>query len=81
MTVSQAVASRIKELLKERGMSQYRLEQSSNIQHGTMNSIMSGRNSGIELNTVMMIARGFDMTVVEFLDAPIFSSEELEIEK
>ena len=78
MTVSQAVASRIKELLKERGMSQYRLEQSSNIQHGTMNSIMS---SGIELNTVMMIARGFDITVVEFLDAPIFSSEELEIEK
>ena len=46
-----------------------------------MNSIMSGRNSGIELNTVMMIARGFDMTVVEFLDAPIFSSEALEIEK
>lgn len=81
MTVSQAVASRIKELLKERGMSQYRLEQSSNIQHGTMNSIMSGRNSGIELNTVMMIARGFDMTVVKFLDAPIFSSEALEIEK
>lgn len=81
MTASQAVASRIKELLKERGMSQYRLEQSSNIQHGTMNRIMSERNSGIELNTVMMIARGFDMTVVEFLDAPIFSSEELEIEK
>ena len=81
MTVSQAVASRIKELLKERGMSQYRLEQSSNIQHGTMNSIMSGRNSGIELNTVMMIARGFDMTVVEFLDDdPIFESEDLEIE-
>lgn len=81
MTVSQAVASCIKELLKERGMSQYRLEQSFNIQHGTMNSIMSGRNSGIELNNIMMIARGFDMTVVEFLDAPIFSSEELEIEK
>ena len=62
-------------------MSQYRLEHSYNIQHGTLYCIMSGRNIVIALNTVMMIARGFDMTVVEFLDAPIFSSEELEIEK
>ena len=47
----------------------------------TMNSIMSGRNAGIELNTVMMIAKGFGMSLVEFLDDPIFSAEELEIEK
>lgn len=81
MTVCQAVAKRVRGLLAERKMSQYRLEQTSCIQHGTMNSIMSGRNGGIELNTVMMIAKGFGMTVVEFLDDPIFSAEELEIEK
>ena len=45
-----------------------------------MNGIMSAKNRGIELNTVMMIARGFQMTVLEFLDDPIFMSEELEIE-
>ncbi len=45
-----------------------------------MNSIMSAKNKGIELNTVMMIARGFNMTIIEFLDNPIFSSESLEIE-
>ncbi len=61
-------------------MTQYRLEQESGIQHGTMNGIMSAKNRGIELNTVMMIARGFQMTVLEFLDDPIFMSEELEIE-
>lgn len=61
-------------------MTQYRLEQESGIQHGTMNGIMSAKNRGIELNTVMMIARGFQMTVLEFLDDPIFTSEELEIE-
>ena len=63
MTVSQAVAKRINRLLTERKMTQYRLEQNSGIQHGTMNGIMSARNKGIELNTVMMIARGFSMTV------------------
>ena len=61
-------------------MTQYRLEQESGIQHGTMNGIMSAKNRGIELNTVMMIARGFGMTVLEFLDDPVFTSEELEIE-
>ena len=80
MTVCQAVAKRVRGLLAERKMSQYRLEQTSCIQHGTMNSIMSAKNKGIELNTVMMIARGFQMTVVEFLDDEIFLYEKLEIE-
>lgn len=80
MTVCQAVAIRTKNLLSDRKMTQYRLEQDSGIQHGTMNGIMSAKNRGIELNTVMMIARGFQMTVLEFLDDPIFMSEELEIE-
>ena len=80
MTVCQAVAKRVNELLIERKMTQYRLEQNSGIQHGTMNSIMSAKNKGVELNTVMMITRGFKMSVIEFLDDPIFKSEELEIE-
>lgn len=80
LTVCQAVAKRINQLLIEKNMTQYRLEKESGIQHGTMNSIMSARNKGIELNTVMMIAAGFNMTVIEFLDDPIFESENLEIE-
>lgn len=80
MTVCQAVAKRVNRLLTERKMSQYRLEQNSGIQHGTMNSIMSARNKGVELNTVMMIAKGFDMTVIEFLDDPVFASDDLEVE-
>ena len=80
MTVCQAVAKRVNELLIERKMTQYRLEQNSGIQHGTMNSIMSAKSKGVEVNTVMMIARGFKMSVIEFLDDPIFKLEELEIE-
>ena len=51
MTICQAVAKRINQLLLEKKMTQYRLEQDSGIQHGTMNGIMSARNKGIELNT------------------------------
>lgn len=80
MTTNEAVAKRISKLLKERGMSQYKLEINSGIQHGSMQCIMNGRNKTVTLSTVFMIARGFDMSVIEFLDDDIFRSEDLEIE-
>ena len=80
MTVNDAVAKRILELLRKNNMSQYRLEQNSGIQHGSMQCIMNGRNKTVTLSTVMMLAKGFDMSLTEFLDDEIFSSEELEIE-
>lgn len=80
MNVCQAVAKRINGLLTERKMSQYRLEKNSGIQHGTMNGIMSAKNKGIELNTVIMIAKGFGLSVIEFLDDPVFLSDALETE-
>ena len=81
MTVNDAVAKRISELLNEKGISQYRLEQESGIQHGSMQCIMNGRNKTVTLSTVFMLARGFGMTLCEFLDSEIFRSEDLEIEK
>jgi transcriptional regulator with XRE-family HTH domain len=80
LTVNDAVAKRIAGLLKEKHMSQYRLEQNSGIQHGSMQCIMNGRNKTVTLSTVMMLAKGFQMTLTEFLDDDIFQSEELEIE-
>ena len=81
MTVNNAVAKRVVKLLKEKGMSQYRLEQKSGIQHGSMQCIMNGRNKTVTLSTVIMIARGFHMPLTEFLDDEIFRSENLEIEQ
>ncbi len=80
MTVNDAVAKRILKLLNEKGITQYRLEQNSGIQHGSMQCIMNGRNKTVTLSTVIMIAKGFNMTLKDFLDDEIFSSEELDIE-
>ena len=80
MNVNDAVAKRISNLLREKNMSQYRLEQKSGIQHGSMQCIMNGRNKTVTLSTVFMLARGFQMTFAEFLDDEIFYSEDLEIE-
>ena len=80
MNVSQAVAKRIEMLLKERNITQYRLEQKSGVLHGSLACIMNGRNKTVTLSTVYMIAKGFDMTIVEFLNHDILLSDEIEFE-
>lgn len=81
MTVNNAVALRISNLLKEKNMTQYRLEQESGIQHGSMQCIMNGRNKTVTLSTVILLAKGFKMSPSEFLDDELFMSDELEAEK
>ena len=80
MTLNDAVAKRILKLLREKEMSQYRLEQTSVIQHGSMHCIMNGRNKTGTLSTIIMIAKGFDMSLTDFLGDKIFSPDNLEIE-
>jgi transcriptional regulator with XRE-family HTH domain len=80
MTVNDAVATRISKLLKEQNITQYRLAKNSGIQHGSLDCIMNGRNKTVTLSTVIMLARGFHMTLLEFLDDDVFRSEDLEVE-
>ena len=46
-----------------------------------MQCIMNGRNKTVTLSTVIMIAKGFDMPLTEFLNDEIFSSDTLETEQ
>ena len=80
MTTCEAVAKRIVALLKERNITQYRLEQITGVQHGSMQCTMNGRNKSVNLNTIMIIAKGFNMSVSEFLNDKLFESEYLELE-
>lgn len=77
MNISEAVAIRIKELLKEKNITQYKLERNSCLSHETVKSIMKGKAKGVNLKTVIAIADGFGMTVCEFLDSDLFSYDNL----
>ena len=80
MNLCKAVGLRKSNLLAEKNMSLYRLEQNSGILHGTMMCIMNERNKNITLKTIMQLARGFNMTLLEFLDDKLFTNEDLEID-
>lgn len=80
MNVCKAVGLRISELLTKNNMTLYRLEQKSGIQHGTMMCIMNERNKNVTLKTIIMLANGFDMSLIEFLDSDLFNTDLLDTE-
>ena len=80
MKISEAVAKRTRELLIQKGITQYRLEQKMAIPHNTMTTIMNAKNNSVNLKTVMQISRGVGISFSEFFNSPIFENEELEID-
>ena len=81
MKVTNAISMRIKEILKARKMSQYRLEQLSGVSHNTMICLLNSKYKSCNLVTIMLIIRALDMTVSEFFDHEIFESEDLILEQ
>ena len=77
--VNRAVAMRISELLSIKNMTQYRLAVKSGITHSTLKNIMHETVKDNLLSTVILIAGGFDMSVSEFLNSPLFDEENLDI--
>ncbi len=80
MNICKAVGLRISYLLNQKEMSLYRLEQNSGILHGTMMCIMNERNKNVTLKTIMQLAHGFGMTLLEFLDDPLFNYKNFDID-
>lgn len=77
--VNRAVALRISQLLKEKNITQYRLAMNSGITHSTLKNIIHETVKDNLLSTVILIASGFNMTISEFLDSPLFLEENLNI--
>lgn len=78
-SVNRAVALRISQLLKEKNITQYRLAMNSGITHSTLKNIIHETVKDNLLSTVILIASGFNMTVSQFLDSPLFLEENLNI--
>ena len=79
MDVNKAISLRISELLKAKNMTRYKLAMNSGVTHSTLKNIMKCTIKDNMLSTIIQIAGGFDMTVSEFLDSPLFDEANLNI--
>ncbi len=77
MRLNEAVAQRIRELLKERNMTQYQLYLSSGVPQSTLSTIMKCSYPSMKLRIIYEICEGFDISINDFFSSPLFSREEL----
>ncbi len=80
MTINQAIAIRVRGLLKEKKMSQYKLEQETGLYHSTMNAILNNRVKASNFKSIALIVKALDLSLTDFFDHPVFSFDNLEIE-
>lgn len=74
ISLNYAFSTRVREILKEKKMTQYKLEQLTGIYHSTMNAIMNDRCKSSNFKTMALIIRELGMSIPEFFNSPIFEN-------
>lgn len=77
MKISEVIALRIRQILKQRKMTQYKLEQISGISHNTMINLLNGRYNAANMRTVFIIINSLGMTIKDFFDDPLFDFNQI----
>ena len=80
MTINQAFAIRVREYLKEKNMSQYKLEELTGIYHSTMTNILNNKVKASNFKTMAVIIRELGVSVSEFFNSPLFDFEVMDID-
>lgn len=78
-TLNDVIVERLCKFMGEQNLTQYRLSQLSGVPFPTIKSIMQRKTKGISLKTVIMLARGLNLKLSEFLDDDIFTAENLDL--
>ena len=80
MNIGIAISQRVRTLLKNKRMSQHRLEEKSGISHGTMNCFLNNRYKSCNFITILKIVRALKISIKDFFDDPIFNISELNVD-
>lgn len=77
MRLNEAVAKRIRELMAERKMTQYELSMKSGVPQSTLSTVMRCTFDSMKLRIVYEVCEGFEISVTEFFNSPLFARENL----
>lgn len=80
MTLNEPFATRVKELLKQKNITQYRLCQETGLYPSTVNYILHAKTKASNFKSMALIIRELNISMTEFFDSPLFNFENLEIE-
>lgn len=78
-TAQQAVAFRIRQLCKERGLTPNGISNWAGVPQATVKSILNGESKNPGISTIKKLCDGFGITLGEFFSTPEFDNLEQEI--
>ena len=78
MKLKQAVAKRIKSLIKEKGITQYELFKRTGVPQSTISTILNGDIKTVKLSTIFEICLGLEIELSEFFDVDYLKSNSIE---
>lgn len=80
MNAKQAVAIRIQELCKERGITVNTLANMAGTSPSTIYSMLNAKSKNPGVVTIHQVCDGLEITLREFFDSPIFDALDQEIQ-
>lgn len=76
MQLSDAIRKRIKKLMKDNEMNQWKIYKATGVPSSTLSYFMSGKRELLSMKTLIHICEGFNITIRQFFDDPIFDDVE-----
>ena len=80
MKLNKAFALRVRELLKEKKMTQYKLAQETGLYHSTMTDILNCKYQTPNFKNMALIIKALGLSMTEFFNSPYFNFESLDID-
>ena len=78
MQLNEAVSARLKELLRERNMTQYQLYIKSGVPKSSIGNIVNCAYDSVKLRVIHEICQGLGINISVFFDSPYFEETNLE---
>ena len=78
MQLNEAVSARLKELLRERNMTQYQLYIKSGVPKSSIGNIVNCAYDSVKLRVIHEICQGLEINISDFFDSPYFDESNLE---
>ncbi len=80
MKLNKAFATIVRELLKEKNMTQYKLAQLTGLYHSTMTDILNCKYQTPNFKNMSLIIKELGVSYIEFFDSPVFDFDNLKLD-
>lgn len=75
--LSEAIALRTKELLRQKNITQYRLFSVTGVPQTTISAVVRALHANVSTTVLFQIASGLGVSMKEFFDSPLFEQENI----